>query len=1514
MPDPNNSRHLLRRLLDYIGEQAKVIDPRAYRLRGSEGTTLQRTDIAGLPGVEFDIKVAGDHIWLRVPRLAASKPLPPLEKYRPFFRVSNAPDGALPSIDEAHFLHWLGKASEGKTSDERTDLESRARSTLRAALEEYVALWKSWAEGERPRRRTISLYGDFFALKQQIEGEETAKPQELVWGVGITSWLLGPEDGSFEFEYPLLTQAIEIAIDESTLAIELRPRTTDTRLEFDAFIACQMTGAADVEKSAREHLVRTKERPVTPFDPSTFSDVLKLAARSLDPGGSYREILVEGSAVPAPGEHIVVTDAWVILSRPRANNLLLDDLKRLQEKLASGCNIPLGPEALVTPPSDRVVEFEAVRFRGLSGRGRSDGGGTPEELFFPLPYNDEQVTIVQRLERAAGVCVQGPPGTGKTHTIANIVCHYLATGRRVLVTSRGEHALEVLQDKIPEGVRALTVALLAGDREGIRQFQASIEAIQHQVSQLNPELTRQEINTLQSTIDRAHAELGAIDKRVDEIAIAQLSDVEIDGNPMRAQKLAELVVSGREQFGWFDDVVSLTDEHAPPLNEEEGGQLREARRKLGADLVYAAVRIPVPDSLPPAADIAKLHELLVKIRTIDAEVARGELLPLRAVTPELLAVAREILARLDEAIALAEELEQFEGGWPLELRLKCSLPSFVSERAALESLFAELDALITARAEFLRRPVVFPAAGLASPRVHQAVARGAATGKPFGLMAMGAGDARADLGTVRIAGLPPASAEDWAHVQKFLQLHNLVLTFVTRWNFICGDLSIPELNGGVVELRRIEIIANAARKAHRLATKYDAVLPRRGEAVFEQSPVKQLLGKASDLRTVREQLVRHLTKSELSGAAIQLSTLKERLAGTSGPISNALRAFVDVELGNPKRAVERVASHYGELVAELRRVAALSNDLALINEFSNLLAAAGAAKLATRVRSEPIAASGDDRAFPPAWRQAWNWARIRSFLDGIESREELRALSARRIDLERGLARLYEEMVSKAAWLATKRSATPKVLQALSGYAIAIRRIGQGTGPNATRYKRDARESMLDAAGAVPCWIMDHRHISEAMPADIGAFDLVIVDEASQSDLWALPAILRGKKILVVGDDKQVSPDAGFIHHQAIQDLLNRFLSEQPYGREMTPEKSLYDLAARVFAGNQVMLREHFRCAPPIIAYSNRSFYEGGIQPLRIPTASERIDPPLVDIYVPSGFRDRRDRNDGEAFAIAAEIDAILKDERLAGRSIGVVSLLGMDQAKHIDSIVRQNCDAAELRRRRFLCGEPRKFQGSERDIMFLSLVVDSENCRALSGMSVDQRFNVAGSRARDRMYLVRSVTTSDLSHLDIRLPLLNHFDKPMIVDEEEAENYLDRCESGFEQDVFKSLIAAGYRVTPQVKTGAYRLDMVVEGSGDTRLAIECDGDEFHGPDRWQHDMSRQRTLERAGWIFWRCFASTWSLRKEEIFSELTARLTAMGIAPMGSVDRAPTLVEKRTWMPPATTAEDELGQDELAL
>jgi len=103
---------------------------------------------------------------------------------------------------------------------------------------------------------------------------------------------------------------------------------------------------------------------------------------------------------------------------------------------------------------------------------------------------------------------------------------------------------------------------------------------------------------------------------------------------------------------------------------------------------------------------------------------------------------------------------------------------------------------------------------------------------------------------------------------------------------------------------------------------------------------------------------------------------------------------------------------------------------------------------------------------------------------------------------------------------------------------------------------------------------------------------------------------------------------------------------------------------------------------------------------------------------------------------------------------------------------------------------------------------------------------------------------------------------------------------------------------------------MVVEGAADVRLAIECDGDEYHGPDRWQDDMNRQRVLERAGWTFWRCFASTWSLRQEEVLGELLDRLSAQGIEPIGAAERIPSFVEKRVWtMHASSETEDEVAQ-----
>jgi len=668
-----SASQLLSQLLDYVLEQDKDIDPRGFKLSSHKGFIKGKPDLQGLPGVDFDIRVEGDHTWLRIARLEAQSP-PALSdgRWKGVIVVSDDPSGPAPRIDEGILKQRLALALQAKPATERQAFDAQFRAAVQRSFADYGPLWTAWAEGEKPRRKTIGLYGDLFAIKHQLESEETAKPHELVWGVGVAAWKLSYEERTgtslVDFQYPLLTQAVELALDEQTLAIELRPRAVDPRFEFDAFAACSLPSTADVEKAARDALARSSDRPVNPFDQGSFEHLLKLIAGNLHEKGRFTPRAIE---FPAPGDDLLISDAWVILARPRSNSYLHEDIERLKGRLSAGVEIPLGPLALVTPPADEAVGYEPVSFRGLSGISGGFGAkGETRELFFPLPYNHEQVTIVEQLERANGVAVQGPPGTGKTHTIANIVCHYLATGRKVLVTAKGEPALEVLQSKIPKEVQPLTVALLSGDREGMRQFQSSIEAIIHNVSQLNPEVVREQIRTNHSAIERAHIELSTIDRRVDEIAHSQLSDVEVDGIEMRAQKMAELVLSGAEKHAWFDDELSLSAAHTPPLGGAEAAQLREARRCLGKDLVYASSRIPSSSALLPAADVGRLHEVLMDMRDIEVAEAKGGLLALRAATPEVLADARKMLAQVEAAAALAKELEDTGDVWTAELPVR----------------------------------------------------------------------------------------------------------------------------------------------------------------------------------------------------------------------------------------------------------------------------------------------------------------------------------------------------------------------------------------------------------------------------------------------------------------------------------------------------------------------------------------------------------------------------------------------------------------------------------------------------------------------------------------------------------------------------------------------------------------------------------------------------------------------------------------------------------------------------
>lgn len=179
--------------------------------------------------------------------------------------------------------------------------------------------------------------------------------------------------------------------------------------------------------------------------------------------------------------------------------------------------------------------------------------------------------------------------------------------------------------------------------------------------------------------------------------------------------------------------------------------------------------------------------------------------------------------------------------------------------------------------------------------------------------------------------------------------------------------------------------------------------------------------------------------------------------------------------------------------------------------------------------------------------------------------------------------------------------------------------IGKGTGKSAPMYRAEARKQMAKCQNAVPAWIMPMNKALETLHPRKNKFDIVIIDEASQSDISSLAILYMGKKLIIVGDDKQVSPMAVGVNVDQVRKLQQMYLgSNIPNAFLFDPKTSIYDVAKTVF--QPLMLREHFRCVPEIIGFSNWLSYDFKIKPLRDDSNSVLL-PAVVNYRVADGRR-----------------------------------------------------------------------------------------------------------------------------------------------------------------------------------------------------------------------------------------------------------------------------------------------------
>ena len=1534
------ARTRMRGLLEYVEQLIKLDENVARKLdqhRLPDGTQfcVHQHELYGpsgllLLGLHLDEADDDDGpVWLRIERLTRTRPPAPSEEIADWIAISNDPDKPCAakdilrrrvSITEKDNLLKAGTVFEDEIQPSlkaEPDSQGRAqyfdlalrldrRTELGAKIDLYRAeIWTPWAETERPRRKSIALYQKFFEVAQLLAAGNLDQ-SELIWGIGLSKW----RTPVAEVDLPILTRSVEIQILEQKKAeIVVRPRDQAAQIELRAFQALAPGRLTTTENTARAAL-KLIEAPdgVSPFQPETFEPILKLCSSQLDPGARYlpeqEEPPLQTPVPPSRDENLVVSNRFVLFARRRAMNVVIADIERLKETLTSEGEkkIPAiegAARTLVLGPGDGIGG-DYVPLSNTIGSTEESSSLDQEidhdhgDLFFPKPFNEDQVQIIRRLEKTDGLVVQGPPGTGKTHTIANIISHMLATGKRVLVISHGETALSVVREQLPPELRDLVISVTTSDRDGERQVEKSASLMLRIVSDFaaNNITPRNRISTLEKTINQNRKKLKELDAAIAKIAETQLSAV--PGRKETPFDLAKQLMAERDVYKWFRDRPSKTIAQSG-LREQEVEKGLAARQTLESDLKYLGANLANIASLPSEVALERWRTDLLRANEIKSSA------PLWGETGRIIAKlsvpeTEKLLREIEKLISSWRYIQQH--AWANEISNLCMRGDlhFASLREQLASLSAHALALGKRAQEFVVRQVLLPQT-LPPEEEFQSILTALTEEKnPFGLFAFKLKSHKPSVDQIRINDSKPDSPDDWQHVLAFVVLKSDVDGFFGIWNNICSELGIERAaQTGVPAIRIMSLLFAASL---RLPDELAALQKKLNSLVEDQSEIGQVTSSREQLEQLAKALSARISHARLLAVKQQIEEAKDRIPKNHVDINQSFRHLLD-SLSDASVDGSYLFNLWNKLVSKLEQLRDRQSYFQIIELTAKEIDACGAPTLAAWIKSEPYIDGHD--SIQKNWRAAWDWWALYGYLNNIGARTELAKLHKDRTDAEAQLRSNFADLVRERAFYELAGSMPGTAKSALRAFADLVKRLGKGTGKKAALHRRELRSAMHKCYDAVPCWIMPAWRVSEQVPSEIGLFDLVILDEASQSDAKELPALLRGKKILIVGDDRQVSPTDAFIKQDDIERLRMNYLEEFPFPVHLLPGSSIYDLARVMFPDKFVMLREHFRCVEPIIRFSMQ-FYDEPLIPLRVPTASERLDPPLIDIYVPDGYRLHK-TNPREAEIITDEIEKLINDpvqSHIRGtderpRSIGVISLIGGDQARFIQQKVIERIGEQKFIEHRVLCGDSATMQGNERDVVFLSMVAEANG--RVSAQTAEQyrrRFNVALSRARDRMILVRSIDESRLNNNDLKAKVIQHFRDPMPAAASSDAELIKLCQSGFESEIFSRLSKLGYNVRPQVGSLGYKIDLVVEGSNGRRLAIECDGDKYHGPEKWADDMRRQRILERVGWIFWRVFGSTYSLDPDGVFDDLIQTLDRMEIKPNDAISSPGVWTEHR--------------------
>lgn len=1400
---------------------------------------------------------------------------------------------------EPEFPDWSQGIPLDKTYHELDDHPKREKIEKRYAAWEQE--WLAWAERRRAIDPVVRLYDRLHKMHE--DAANLGEAYELVLGLGRLTWQTTTGQ---RVERHLVTHRATLHLDPATGTLTAAPDPTGTGLELEEGM---LEGAQHVPGVVREQIVDTLEGASDVTDPAHL-DAVHTALRSwtnaAHSAGGYTPTVERVRPRTLDVPQVGLTPALVLRERNRRSTM--DALKAIARQIDAG-----------TPPTE-LLGYIAGRDGALTAADlaatEDDGTQTgADEMYFALPANEEQRTIAERLRANRLVVVQGPPGTGKTHTIANLVTDLLAQGKRVLITSHTPRALRVLRDKLPESIRDLCVSRTEDGAAAQRELEASVQRILGEYAGYDPKASRNAIRTLQARLAAARS---AQQTMLRDLAVLREQEThrfeaEIGDYTGSLQEIAERLTAETERYDWLGRVPG----EQPSVTADDALRLLHATRAFTPHHRALAAEVPGPSELPAPADF---EEAVAVVRSAEEahEAARQDPQSLRydtavrgldgaqqqrlTVTLDAFSAAR---ARAASLAAAAGEwagalLEEVTAGQDWQAR---SRSAAVTD--ALAALDASLATLGTAMVSGLEQYDPATALGQATT-LYDGLTQGQKLRGPLGTRTKLAKAVGAFVQGVRVDGRTAEDPATAAVVVARVQLELRLAQVESEWGTPAAAWQghgprLARLRQDAAVLEALLAVAAARTDVHAAAATAPELAVADWHDTSVENAVRALLRAATTLRASER------SRKVIADAEELLGSWNDR-AGAAPAVTRALDA---VRARDPQSYRQ-----FSDEMAEVREAARLRAEqhaaLSCVQE--------SFPSLAERIIGSPEDVSWDERL--PRLAEAWAWSAWYERMERLTDPEAERTLRRKLTEADDEARIVLARLAAARAWHRCLGLLTGDQSRALSAYQQAARRI---KGKYQHRYRRDAQAALRKAQTAVPAWIMPLHQVAETVPMDRpGLFDVVIVDEASQSGLEAMLLSWLADRMVVVGDSKQVSPSNVGLKQDEYFHLRDRLLTAlEPDVRSLFgPDSSFFDLTEALSAGRgTLMLKEHFRCMPEIISFSNDLCYNGRLQPLR-QYGADRL-PPVHTVHVEDGEAvGGNDRlvNTAEAEALVDAVVRCCADPSYEGKTMGVISLRGAKaHLTELENLLAERLDYEQREERRIRVGDAEDFQGDERHVMFVSCVNSATTAAGtvpggFNGKTYEQRLNVAASRAQDQVWVFHSARPEQFHENDLRRRWLDHLTRPAEDDTVAVEGEVlpdvrhDAFDSLFQQKVYLELTARGYRVRPGYRVGRHTIDLVVEG-GTRRLAVACDGDAFADGEDASTGAARQRDLERVDWTFVRIRGSRFHLDREQALAPLWAELERLGIEPAPAISEetaAPTDAEDAEPLPVGDPHHDE--------